>query len=82
MKQLDEYNIFNDLGKNWIHPYGHNKTKVHLISDIKHDTRHKARLIANGNLTEVLIDSVYSGVVSVRGLCMIIFLAKLNQFDI
>ena len=39
MKQLDEYNIFNDLGKHGIPPSEYNKTKVHLLYDIKHDTR-------------------------------------------
>ena len=68
MKQLDEYNIFNDLGKNIIPPKGSKKISVHLIYVIKHDIRHKSRCVADGHLTEVLLDSLYLGGVSLRGL--------------
>jgi hypothetical protein len=47
----------------------------------KHDGRHKARLIANGNLTEIPTDSVYSGVVSLKSLRTVIFLAELNGLE-
>jgi hypothetical protein len=46
---------------------------------VKHDGRHKARLAADGHLTDVPVDSVYSGVVSLKGLRMLIFLAELNN---
>ena len=81
MKQLDEYNTFNDLGKNGIHPDGYKKIKLHLIYDIKHDIRHKARCVADGKLTEIPPNSVYFGVVSLRELRMMVFLAELNQLD-
>jgi hypothetical protein len=38
----------------------------------------KARLCANGNLTEIPINSVYSGAVSLKSLHTVIFLAELN----
>ena len=47
----------------------------------KHDGRHKARLCANGNLTEIPINSVYSGVVSLKSLRTVIFLAELNGLE-
>ena len=47
----------------------------------KHDERHKARLVADGHLTDVPISSVYSGVVSLRGIRLVIFLAELNEID-
>ena len=43
IKQLDEYNTFDDLGGNRMPPDRYNKIKVHLIYVIKHDTRHKAK---------------------------------------
>ena len=81
MKQLDKYIKFNDQGKNGISPRGYTKIKVHLICDIKYDTRHKARYVADGNLTEVPLDSVCYGLVSLRGLHMMIFLTELNHLD-
>ena len=38
MKQLDEYNTFNDIGKNEIPPDGYTKIKVHFIYDHNNDT--------------------------------------------
>ena len=37
---------------------------VHLIFAVKHDGRHKSRLVAGGHLTALPEESVYSGVVS------------------
>ena len=38
-------------------------------------------MVANGHLTDIPIDSVYSGVVSLRGFCIMLFLAELNQLE-
>jgi hypothetical protein len=66
--QLSEYKVFLNKGK--FHegniPEGYCKIKVHTIFDVKHDGRHKARVVANGNLTDTPLKSVYSGVVSLR----------------
>ncbi len=56
--------------------------RVHLVFDVKHDRRHNARLVADGPLTEVPVNSVYFGVVSLRGLRLMIFLGELNIFEI
>ena len=68
LDQLDEYNTFKDLGHKAPAPSGYKKIRTHLVYDCKHDGRHKARMVADGHLTTVPIDSVYSGVVSLRGL--------------
>ena len=39
-------------------------------------------LAADGHLTEILSNSVYSGVISLRGLQILIFLAELNGFPL
>ena len=48
---------------------------------VKHDSRHKARLVADGHLTEVPLLSVYSGVASLRGIRLVLFLAELNGLE-
>ena len=83
MSQLDEYNTFIDKGhKDDVDPSqilpDFKKIRVHLVFDVKHDGRHKTRLVANGHLTDVPLDSVYSGVVSLRGIRMLVFLSELN----
>ena len=50
--------------------------------DVKQDLRHRARLVALGNLTEVPKDSTYSGVVSLRSLRMCILIAELNDLKV
>ncbi len=79
MSQLHEYKTFKDLGKGG---KGFHKICVHLVFDVKHNGCHKGRPVADGHLTEVLLDSVYSGVVSLHGICLLVFLAKLNDLDI
>jgi hypothetical protein len=59
----DKYNCFHDQGKGVDIPKGFKRICVHLIYDVKHDGRHKARLVADGHLTDIPVDSVYSGVV-------------------
>jgi hypothetical protein len=68
MEQLDDYDAFVDKGKDCQAPTGFKKIRVHLICDAKHDGRYKARCVADGHLTDVPVDSVYSGVISLRGL--------------
>jgi Reverse transcriptase (RNA-dependent DNA polymerase) len=53
-----------------------------LVYEVKHDGRHKSTLVAGGHLTDSSSESVYSGVVSLRGLSFIIFLAELNLLTI
>ena len=77
--QLLEYSTFIDKGKGAQAPMGYQKIKVRMIYDVKHDGRHKARMVAGGHLTPEPLDSIYSGVVSLRGLRLIVFLAELND---
>ena len=63
-------------------PEGYKRIPVHFVYDVKHDGRHKARLVAGGHLTGTPLESVYSGVVSLRGLRMVIFLGELNNMEI
>ena len=49
--------------------------------DIKHDGRHKTRCVAGGHLTDIPIESVYFGIISLRGFKMVLFLAKLNGLE-
>jgi hypothetical protein len=64
--QIDEYATFIDKGHHTKDspPNGFKKIRAHLVFDVKHDRRHKARLVADGHLTDIPLDSVYSGVVS------------------
>ena len=53
-----------------------------MVYAVKHDGRHKARLVAGGHLTETPVDSVYSSVVSLRGIRILTFLGELNKMQV
>ena len=74
MKQMNMFEVFKDHGLNAPVPEGYKNIRVHLIFDIKHDGRHRARLVADGHLTDIPIDSFHSGVVSLQGFQILLFL--------
>jgi hypothetical protein len=59
-----DYNVFTDLGKGSTPPPGYKKILCHIIYDVKHDGRHKSRLVAGGYLTPIPVESIYSRVAS------------------
>ena len=81
LSSIDEYQTFKDNGRAIFKgkeilnaPQGYKKIRVHLVFDVKHDGRHKARLVADGHLTQLPVESVYSSVVSLRSLRIFSFL--------
>ena len=82
MNQHNEYKTYKYLGYNAKAPDGYKKIRVHIVWDVKHDVRHKDRLVDDGHLTDVPLSSVYSGVLSLRGVRLAIFLSKLNSLEL
>ena len=76
--KVDEYDAFIDKGVGYKPGPEYTKITVHMVYAVKHDGRHRARLVAGGHLTETPVDSVYSSVVSLRGIRMLTFIAELN----
>ena len=52
-----------------------------FLDQREYDGRYKARLVANGHLTREPVESLYSGVVSLRSLRLIIFLGRLGNLE-
>ena len=88
LSQIHEYKVLKDTGKAQFHigkaviPDGFQKTRVHFVYAVKHDGRFKARLVADGHLTKEPVESIYSGLVSLRSLRMVVFLSQLNNLEI
>ena len=83
--QLWEYNTFDDRGhksKATLPGPGYKKITLHFVYAVKHDGRYKSRIVAGGHLTDAPLESVYSGVVSLRGVRFVIFLAELNGLEV
>ena len=79
--QLNDYGVFKDLGKGAKAPEGYKRIRVHLVYNIKHDLRHKARCVADGHLTAPCGDS-YSGVISLRTLRLALTIGELNGLKV
>ena len=85
-----EYKVFKKWDKAFLDkhqkvmnpPIGYHRIKVHLVFAVKFDSRHKARLVADGHQTPEPIENIYFGVVSLRNLGLVILLGKLNHLDL
>jgi hypothetical protein len=66
LRQINVYETFTDVEHHTKAkmPNGYKKIRAHFVFDVKHDGRHKARLVVDGHLTEVPLEFVYSGVLS------------------
>jgi len=82
ISQLMSYKTFKDRGYKAAIPAGYKRIYAHWVFAVKHDGRFKSRLVAGGNLTDAPTEDVYSGVVSVKSLRMVIFLAELNGLEV
>ena len=56
LAQVDEYDTFEDKGKGYKPGPDYKKINVHIVYAVKHDGRHKSRLVAGGHLTDTPID--------------------------
>ena len=89
VSQLMDYTVFEDKGKAIRRgktvanlPEGYQLIRVRCVYDVKHDGRHKSRIVAGGHLTPTPVESVYSGVVSIRSIRLVTFLAELNGLQL
>lgn len=55
---------------------------VQFVFGVKYDGRGKARMVAREHLTNPDTSEVYSGVVSIKNVMMILFLAYLNDMEV
>jgi len=79
IESLHEYNTFSDMGPITHFP-GYKNIIVQWVFAVKHDLRHKARLVAGGHLTHDPQDgSAYSSVVSLRSIRIALLAAELNN---
>ena len=83
MNQMDECDVFinkghkENLSKILTTLDGFKKISTHISFAVRHDGRHKARLVLDGHLTNIPLTSVYSRVESLRDLAT--FIAELND---
>ena len=79
MDQLKEYSAFEDRGLGAQKPEGYKMIRCHMVYNVKVDGQHNACLVAGGHLTDIPLESVYSGVVSLHSVCIIAFISEMNE---
>lgn len=79
---IPHYGKFPDKGVDGEVLDGYKKINRHMIYDIKHDGFHKSQYVASGHLEDPNEDSVYSGVVSLKGIHLTVLIAELNQLPL
>jgi hypothetical protein len=52
-----------------------------MVYDVKHNGRHKSRLVSRGHITEPNTDRVYASVVSLQGIRLVTLLSELNKLE-
>ena len=68
LQQLMDHNTFRSLGKNACIPRGCQQMPCWMVFNVTQSLKRKARFVAQGDKTEPLKESVYSGVASLRSL--------------
>ena len=82
IQQLLDYNTFHAKGLTRQMASDYTKIRCHMIFTVKHDCQHKARFVTGGHLTQLAIESVYSGVVSIHSIHLILLITELNDLEI
>lgn len=84
MTQLMDYNLFKDASiyKKVTPPDKYKKITGFLVFDVKHNVHFKACYITGGHLTEIPVNSIYFGVILLRGLNIVSFLSELNDLSL
>jgi len=77
LDQIKEYRTFH-VWHGSTPPEGYQFVRVQLVFAVKHDLRRKAGLVAGGHMTNPPSEEAYSSVVTLKGMRICIFLAKLN----
>jgi hypothetical protein len=77
-----EYSKFIEKGFNCTPTSGYKKNRCRMVYNANHDGRHKAHLEASDHLKDTNTESVHSGVVSLHGIWLVVFLAELNGLEL
>ena len=77
--QLEGFRVFRLLAKGEPIPEGYTQIPYHIVFDVKFDLRYKARLVADGNWTELVREDIYSGVVGMNSVRLGFTLGDLNN---
>ena len=82
INKMKEYQVFQVLPRGAAPPEGYSRIPLHFVYDVKHDGRHRARMVAGGHVAPEPEDSISSTVCSLSAVCTVLFLAELNDLKL
>ena len=80
--EIDDVGVFCSLSHGMKVPLNYKLIKEYMVYAVKHDERHKARLVANGNLMGPITKASYFGVASLQSIRLIAFIGELNRLEL
>ena len=64
VNKLKDYDVFLAMAEGAEAPEGYSRIPLHWVFDVKHDFRHRARIVAGGHVAPIPDESPLSSVVS------------------
>ena len=77
--QSSEFHVFRTLNEGEVLSEEYKQVSYHFVFDVKFDLRCKARLVADGNWTEIVKEDVYSDVIGIETVRIGFLVGELNN---
>ena len=82
INKMHEYRVFQVLPRGAASPEGYGRIPLHFVYDVKHDGRHRARMVAGGHVAPEPEDSISSTVCSLSAVRTVLLLSELNDLKL
>ena len=79
---MKEYDVFEAMAEGARSPEGYSCIPLHWVFDVKHDFRHRARIVAGGHVAPIPDESSSSSVVSLKGVRILLFFSQLFKLNL
>ena len=79
---MKEYDVFQAMAEGAGALEGYSRIPLHWVFDIKHDFRHRARIVAGGHVAPIPDESPSSYVVLLKGVRILLFLSQLFKLNL
>ena len=81
LNKLKEYDVFQAMAEGVGALDGYSRIPLHWVFDVKHNFRHRARIVARGHVAPIPEESPSFSVVTLKGVRILLFLSQLYKLD-
>ena len=79
---MTEYDVFQAAAEGAGALEGYSRIPLHWVFNVKHNFRHRARIVAGGHVAPIPDESPLSSVVSLKSARLLLFLSQLNKLNL